>query len=123
MSAQRSHAVDDPLIQHTLLGEAIDRGPAAIFVVGEDRRYVAVNETACSLLGYSRGELLGLGPADLAPGPWVDERFAELARTGTLAGTADLRAKDGSVVRVTYRTSETTVAHMRFWISVALPDR
>lgn len=119
---ERVAGVEDPLIQQTLLGEAIDAGPAAIFVLGEDRRYVAVNQTACDLLGYSRRELLELGPADVAPAERLDERFAELNRSRALVGTADLQARDGSMVRVSYRTSETVVARMRFWISVAFPE-
>jgi PAS domain S-box-containing protein len=114
-------AVTDPLIQQTLLGEAVDNGPAAIFVLGEDMKYVAVNETACTMLGYERDELLALGPADLAPDADLDERFGELGRTGHLSGTARLRTKSGEVVEFAYRASETTAARMRFWISVGFP--
>ena len=117
-----SSSVDDPLIQQTLLGEAVDRGPAAIFVVGEDRKYVAVNATACELLGYERRELLALDPKDVAADSDVDARLEELVRTGRLSGTANLRTKGGELVGVTYRACETTAARMRFWISVAFPD-
>jgi PAS domain S-box-containing protein len=117
-----SSPVDDPLIQQTLLGEAVDAGPAAIFVLGEDRKYVAVNETACRLLGYERRELLALDPGDLAPESDVSARFEELGRAGQLSGTVNLRTKSGELVGVTYRACETTAARMRFWISVAFPD-
>ena len=50
----------EPLIQASLLGEAVDSGPVAVFVADEQMRYVAVNEYAASLLGYSRAELLKL---------------------------------------------------------------
>ncbi len=114
--------VDDALIQQTLLGEAVDDGPAAIFVLGEDRKYVAVNRTACELLGYERSELLALDPAEVAPESDVDARFEELGRTGQLSGTVKLRKKSGELVGVTYRACETTAARMRFWISVAFPE-
>lgn len=117
-----SSSVDDPLIQQTLLGEAADAGPAAIFVLGEDRKYVAVNATACELLGYERRELLALSPAEVAPQSDVDARFEELGRTGHLSGTVNLRTKKGDLVPVTYRASETTAARMRFWISIAFPE-
>ena len=117
-----SSPVDDPLIQQTLLGEAVDTGPAAIFVLGEDRKYVAVNATACELLGYERRELLALDPADVAPDADVAARFEELDRSGRLSGSVNLRTKKGDVVPVTYRASATTAARMRFWISVAFPD-
>lgn len=114
---------EDPLIQHALLGEAVDTGPAAIFVLGEERRFVAVNDTACRMLGYTRGELLGADPVELVPtASRFEERMTELARTGTLVGSGDMRRKDGKAVGITYRSSETTVAGMRFWITVAFPD-
>src|SRR5687768_13482437 len=50
--------VAEPLIQATLLAEALENGPVAVFVVGDDLRYIAVNQYACTLLGYTRAELL-----------------------------------------------------------------
>src|SRR5688500_181636 len=101
-------AVDDPLIQHALLGEAVDECPAAIFVLGEDRKYVAVNAFACKLLGYERGELLTLDPAEVGPEPDVVAHLAELNREGEVGGKAQLRAKSGELIDVTYRASGTT---------------
>ena len=122
MSRKRRPPVDDPLIQRALLGESVDAGPAAIFVLGEDRKYLAVNETACRLLGYERGELLALDPAEVAPGSDIDARLAELERNGTLQGTVALRTKDGDRLTCSYRSSAVTAAHMRFWITVAFPE-
>jgi PAS domain S-box-containing protein len=120
--ARRTPPVGDPLIQQTLLGEAVDSGPAAIFVMGDDRKYVAVNETACRLLGYDRAELLALDPAELAPESDVDAQLEKLDRAGRLNGHVRLRAKSGELIRFKYRASEATAAHMRFWISVAFPE-
>ncbi len=122
MRPRRTAPVADPLIQQTLLGEAVDTGPAAILVMGEDRKYVAVNETACRLLGYERGELLGLDPAELAPESDVDAQLEQLERTGSLHGRVRLRAKNGELIAFTYRASAATAARMRFWINVAFPE-
>ena len=122
MAAAAASAVDDPLIQQALLGEAADECPAAIFVLGEDRKYVAVNAFACRLLGYERGELLALDPADVGPEPDVVAHLAELNRHGSAEGKAQLKAKNGELIGVTYRASETTAARMHFWISIAFPD-
>jgi PAS domain S-box-containing protein len=122
MRARRTPPVGDPLIQQTLLGEAVDSGPAAIFVMGDDRKFVAVNDTACRLLGYERAELLAFDPAELAPESDVDARLEELDRTGRLNGRARLRAKSGELVPFTCRASGATAAHMRFWITVAFPE-
>jgi len=115
-------AVDDPLIQHALLGEAVDECPAAIFVLGADRKHVAVNAFACRLLGYERRELLALDPGEVGLEPDVVAHLAESSRAGAASGKAELRAKNGDVIAVTYRACETTAARMRFWISVAFPD-
>ena len=117
-----SSPVDDPLIQHALLGEAVDECPAAIFVLGEDRKYVAVNAFACRLLGYERSELLALDPAEVGPEPDVVAHLAKLNRGGQTGGRAQLTAKNGDLIDVTYRACETTAAGMRFWISIAFPD-
>lgn len=122
MRPRRTLPVADSLIQQTLLGEAVDDGPAAIFVMGDDRKYVAVNETACRLLGYERAELLELDPADLAPESDIDAHLEELDRSGMLEGRVRLRTKDGDLMPFTYRASGSTAAHMRFWISVAFPE-
>ena len=50
----------EALIQTALLGEAIESGPALVFVADEEMRYIAVNQYACEALGYTRDELLGM---------------------------------------------------------------
>src|SRR5688500_4145834 len=115
-------AVVDPLIQHALLGEAVDECPAAIFVLGEDRKYVAVNAFACRLLGYERSELLALDPGEVGLEPDFVAHLAETNQDGVTRGQAQLRAKNGDVIDVTYRACETPAARMRFWSSIAFPD-
>ncbi|KAF0103832.1 MAG: PAS/PAC sensor-containing diguanylate cyclase/phosphodiesterase [bacterium] len=47
---------------------ALDATDDAIFLIDRARmRFVDVNETACSQLGYSRSELLTMGPQDIKP--------------------------------------------------------
>src|ERR1700751_4179359 len=54
----RTMGGSEPLIQASLRGEAVEHGPAAVFVADEHGRYVAVNQAACKLVGYEREELL-----------------------------------------------------------------
>ena len=56
------------LIQTALLGEAVEGGPALVFVADEQMRYIAVNQFACQALGYTREELLGLNVPEVAEG-------------------------------------------------------
>ena len=112
----------DALVQTPLIGEAVDRGPVAIFVFDEDGRYVAVNEYACGLLGYTRDELLARRIGDLA----VARDRALLGYAGVVFGERDggrttARCKDGSTVELCYRAMPTKVAGMRFYVGVAWP--
>ena len=108
-------SVANPLIQTSLLGEAIENGPVAVFVADENRRYVAVNQAGCTLVGYAREELLALQVDDVEKdvGEWEEMRHA-----GTIAGTAELTRKDGDTVKFRYVAGSTVVAGMPVYVSV-----
>ena len=63
-------------------------------------RYVDVNGTACRLLGYSREELLAMGPQDLLPAPREELEAAYDALIANPSGAGRMnsryRCKDGS---------------------------
>ena len=107
-----------PLVQAGLLGEAIDAGPALVFVADEEMRFLAVNEAACSALGYGREELLGLRVSDVAVGPSVEEDYAAMVATGEAVGRSELICSDGSRLTVDYRASRVTVAQLTMYVSV-----
>ena len=113
--------VAEPLIQASLLGEAIDHGPVAVFVADDDLRYIAVNEFACSLLGYSREELLGLRVTDVVADDGIAALAPDVAPTRVRGGESRLLCKDGNEVPIAYRASETTVAGMRFSVAIGWP--
>jgi PAS domain S-box-containing protein len=112
-------SVDDPLIQTSLLGEAVEHGPLAVFVVDDERRYVAVSTAACTLLGYTRGELLALRVADVVPD--VEAQALVPPDAGTVSGTAVVTCKDGSTRRLSYLAGTTEVAGMTVYVSVCAP--
>ena len=107
--------VSEPLIQASLLGEAVEHGPAAVFVADETGRYVAVNQAACTLSGYTREELLSMHVFDLSPS---NSKWEQMQRTGPVAGTATIRRKDGSKVKFRYLAGATLVAGMPVYVSV-----
>jgi PAS domain S-box-containing protein len=111
-------AVTDPLIQATLMGEALDRGPVAVTVADEDKRFVAVNDFACRLFGYSRSEFLGLTLADLAGGPGWDGLFEELQDKRRAQGVIRAVTKDGAELALHYRAAKTSVAGMTAYVGV-----
>jgi PAS domain-containing protein len=100
-----ANAASDPMIQSTLLGDALQASPIAAFLMDDDRHYVAVNEAAAKLTGYSREELLAL-PADLL----------KEAR-----GRAALARKDGTEVTVEYRVAATTISGLPLLLGFAWP--
>ena len=91
-----------PLVQASLLGEAIDRGPVLVLVADEDGNYVAVNEFACELLGYTREELL-------------DQRAPDPDNPGRL------RTKDGTLLDLEHWAQPTHIAGMLLYVVVCWP--
>ena len=110
-------SVADRFVQASLLGEAVDHGPTAVFVADEEGRYVAVNRAACELLGYTREELLALSIHDVAESTG---RWDEMRAKGTISGTSRVIRKDGSRVAFSYVAGKTEVAGMPVYVSVGL---
>jgi PAS domain S-box-containing protein len=106
------------LIQTALLGEAVEAGPALVFVADEEMRYIAVNQFACQALGYTREEFLGLYVPEVAREPGASAEYDELLARGVRHGTAALTRKDGSTVDFFYRAAKTKVAGLSFFVSV-----
>ena len=106
------------LIQTALLGEAVEDGPALVFVADEQMRYIAVNQFACRALGYTREELLALHVSDIARDPGASAEFDQMLARGIRHGTAVLTRKDGSTVEFFYRAAKTKVAGLSFFVSI-----
>jgi PAS domain S-box-containing protein len=111
--------VAQPLVQASLVGEAIDAGPVLVFVFDEDGRYVAANQQACDVLGYERDELVALSVADVAHSPAQAERESGASRTKR--GRIELTRKDGSTFVFEYRAQEALVAGLTVYVSVGWP--
>jgi PAS domain S-box-containing protein len=110
--------VSEPLIQSSLLGEAAEHAPFVMFVADDAGRYVAVNQAACVMLGYTRAELLALTLGDVARYPEAATEYSEMRQNGTRVGTSELTRKDGSVVTFEYVAGQTIVAGMPVYVAV-----
>jgi PAS domain S-box-containing protein len=117
-----SSASASELIQASLIGEAVDGGPALVFVADEYMRYLAVNRYACELLGYSREELLELRVSDVAVAADIEEVYAHMLKSAQASGRTPLRCKDGTLLPFSFRAKETTAATMTFWVTVGFVD-
>jgi PAS domain S-box-containing protein len=112
--------VSEPLIQTSLLGEAIEHAPVPVFVADEEGHYVAVNQAACSLLGFSRAELLRLSVGEVAQYAEAGVEWDEMSRDGARVGRSTLTRKDGTSVEFEYAAGATTVAGMAVFVSVGV---
>ena len=114
-------AVAHDLVQKSLVGEALDAGPVAVFVADDDRKFLAVNAYACELLGYGREELLALRVTDIAVDEGAAADYETMLREGRASGTTVLRRKDGTDLSMGFRAGETTVGGMLLYIAVCWP--
>jgi len=116
-----SAAVAHDLVQKSLVGDALDGGPVAVFVADDDGKYLAVNAYACELLGYEREELLALHVSAVAVNEGAEADYETMRRTGEHTGAVVLRAKDGRELPMHYRAGKTTVGGMPLYIGVCWP--
>jgi PAS domain S-box-containing protein len=114
--------VADALIQTALLGEAVDVGPALVFVADESMNYLAVNERACEVLGYSRDELLKLSVADVARAPDTPRHYDEMLSRGFRRGRTILTRKDGRTVEFAYQARQTVAAGLNLFVSIGFVE-
>lgn len=85
------------------LASLIEQAPDGIFVADLDGRYTEVNRAGCSMLGYSREELVGKTIVDLIPPEDVGRLWhskAQMADGSTHVAEWRLRRKDGSYLPV-----------------------
>ncbi len=104
------------IVQETLLGQAAASAGAALLVSDDTLRYVAVNGAACTLLGYTRDELLALRVSDVVEGS--EGSLVEAARRvsdGHVGhGTVTLRRKDGETFPAQYVSAPAAIGQLPF---------
>ena len=125
VSARRvesSAQIANPLVQASLLGEAVDAADIAILVSDEDGRCIAVNQGACDLLGYTRDDLLELQVRDFAPEVDPGECFRAVYASGRTDGVIDALLGDGNRLAVRHVSTPTRVAQMRLVLSFGRAD-
>jgi|SRR5215210_3729442 len=105
-------------VQQFLMSEAVDEGPSLIFVADEEMQYVAVNLTACRVLGYTREELLGLAVTDVAIAPEAPTLYHDMLRTGSQRGVTPILTNDGRLLPFTYNACEVRVSGLPYWVSI-----
>lgn len=86
-----------------LMRTSLDSASDALFWMSPDGRIVQVNDAACRLLGYTRGELLALRVPDVDAHYNADlwrTHFPALRAAGSLTFETEQRAKNGRLIPV-----------------------
>lgn len=95
-----------------ILSSAINNASDGILLVNDQLRFAYVNDRACRSLGYSRDELMKMGPTDVGiPREVVERTYGELAVDGPHPGRLETRhrAADGRVFPI--EVSASVVEH------------
>jgi PAS domain S-box-containing protein len=88
---------------------------------GKPGKIVAVNETACRMLGYSRKEMLKHGPFDFITGYHsrpLEDIIVELFPKEPAVFQTEHRRKDGTIVQVGINAKIVNLRRVRLIISV-----
>jgi PAS domain S-box-containing protein len=105
-------------IQQLLLYDAIDKSPALVFVADDEMNYLAVNTTACEVLGYAREELLSMRVTDVVVTAEAPSLYQRMMDDRSQQGDVDLVTKDGVQLPFIYEAAQVQVAGMPYWISI-----
>jgi PAS domain S-box-containing protein len=118
--------VDDEtrrLVDATMIGEAAESLPLAIFVSDSSLNFLAVNAAAAELVGVPRSELLRRRVPDVVAQPYreLQQAALEAESHGTRAGEAAIRRDDGSLVEIRYATMSTRIGTLPVLVSFVRP--
>jgi PAS domain S-box-containing protein len=111
------------ILHQALLGEALMSGDSALFVTDDEGRYLAANDSALALLGYTREELASINARDVSTrtDDEIDEVFAMLKRDHSVQRTARFRRKDGVVGTIAYVGVESKVGGLPVVVAITAP--
>jgi PAS domain S-box-containing protein len=105
------------ILQRTLLGEAVELvEEVAVFVWNEERRYVAVNDAACTLVGLPREELIGIRVGDMSPD--VEDDVAGARTVPFRRGGSSVNRRDGETIELEWVTAHTRIAGLPYFVSI-----
>jgi PAS domain S-box-containing protein len=104
--------------QERVLGVAFQAAPIAVIVADGAANYLALNERVCELTGYSREELYALGAWGIVESPRTLEGRDLTTLPGIRSGEAEVRRRDGTLVRVGFRVATSTLGPQKVRIAV-----
>ena len=106
----------DRVLHSTLLGEALSSARIAALLADDRGYYVAVNDAACYLTGYSRSILVGFRSGQLA----ADERsrhiYENFVSGKKMQGRKLVRREDGNVIRCRYWAIPAQITSLPYYL-------
>jgi diguanylate cyclase (GGDEF)-like protein/PAS domain S-box-containing protein len=116
MASELQRAVEHARAEEQRYRELLEQASDGIFVSDANYRYVEVNARACDLTGYSRDELLTMGPRDLVTGPSVASLSViagELLGNGRSLHEQRMRRKDSSEIDIEVSAVVLSTGHVQ----------
>jgi PAS domain S-box-containing protein len=104
--------------QERVLGVAFQNAPIAIIVADGGSNYLAVNDRACEIAGYSRDELYERGAWGIVESPRALRGEGLTTLPGIRSGEAEIRCGDGTLKRVGFRVANSTLGPQKVRIAV-----
>ncbi|MCW3031793.1 MAG: hypothetical protein QOK19_1949 [Solirubrobacteraceae bacterium] len=101
-----------------------ERTSNPVLLLDEERRVIALNDAAATLLGAERDRLIGSSIRDSVKSserPRSDQEWQEFLRTGEYSGCRDLIRADGSEVQVDFAARLADIGGERRAIYVLMP--
>jgi PAS domain S-box-containing protein len=111
------------IVQRALLGDAWMNAALAVLIADEHGRYIAANERACEMTGYSRDEIAGFRIGrELAADVRSAAIYADLER-GRMRGKKVVKCKDGTLIPCRYWGIRTRVSDLPYFLLLLWPER
>ena len=104
------------VVQQTLLGDASEHAEVGIVVWNDERRYVAINRKACSILGATRDAMLASHVGDTNRSSETGAVVERLLQSVPARGTMNVERADGSSVEVEWLVFPTSAAGLPHYV-------
>ena len=118
----RSAEESGRIVHGTLFGEAVNASVVATLLASDDGQYVAANDEACRLTGYSRSELIKFRTGQLAGDNTSRHIYEAITQRRELEGVKTVRRRDGRLVRCQYLAVPTRVALTPHYLLMLRPE-
>lgn len=106
----------DRVVHGTLLGDAVNGASVPALLANEDGQYLAANDAACDLTGFSRAELVALRVGALAADDRSGQLYANISHGRKMRGRKRIRRRTGEIVDCRYWAIRTRVVGLPYFL-------